>query len=293
MKVHLIDGTYELFRHYYAIPQRKNRDREEIAAARGVVVSMLNLLTEATHIGVATDHVIESFRNLLWADYKDSSGVPWNLLSQFGLLEEALQSLGLIVWPMVEYEADDALAAAAKICSDDRRVEQVLICTPDKDLAQCVSDNRVVQLDRRRKRIMNEEGVISKFGVCPESIPDYLALVGDSADGFPGVAGWGAVSAARVLQKFKHLEGIPPNVADWHVNVNAALAATLNTNREHALLFRRLATLVIDGPVRSTVDELEWTGPAKSFPEMCNRLEAPELLQRAESLAADRFLNRL
>lgn len=293
MKVHLIDGTYELFRHYYAIPQKRNRNREEIAAVRGVVVSMLYLLTEATHAGVATDHIIESFRNSLWVDYKDSSGIPRNLLSQFWLMEEALQSLGLVVWPMVQYEADDALAAAARICSDDRRVEQVLICTPDKDLAQCVSADRVVQVDRRHKRIMNEEGVIAKFKVSPESIPDYLALLGDSADGYPGVPGWGAISAARVLQKFKHLENIPPNVIDWRVDVADAgrLAATLKLNLERALLFRRLATLVIDGPVTSTVDELEWAGPTKSFDEMCRRLEAPELFERAQSLAEKRQYN--
>lgn len=290
MRVHLIDGTYELFRHYYAIPQKRNRNREEIAAVRGVVVSMLYLLTEATHAGVATDHVIESFRNSLWAEYKDSSGIPRNLLSQFWLLEEALQSLGLVVWPMVQYEADDALAAAAKVCSNDQRVEQVLICTPDKDLAQCVSADRVVQLDRRHKRIMNEEGVIAKFGVSPESIPDYLALLGDNADGYPGIPGWGAISAAKVLQKFKHLENIPPSVVDWHVDVAEAgrLAATLKANLERALLFRRLATLVIDGPVSSTVDELEWIGPTKSFEEMCSRLEAPELLERAQLLASTR-----
>lgn len=290
MKVHLIDGTYELFRHYYAIPQKRNRNREEIAAVRGVVVSMLHLLTEATHAGVATDHVIESFRNSLWADYKDSSGIPRNLLSQFWLLEKALQSMGMVVWPMVQYEADDALAAAARICSDDQRVEQVLICTPDKDLAQCVSGDRVVQLDRRHKRIMNEEGVIAKFGVSPESIPDYLALLGDSADGYPGIPGWGTISAARVLQKFKHLENIPPSAIDWHVDVANAgrLAATLKANLEHALLFRRLATLVVDGPVSSTVDELEWTGPTKSFEQMCRRLEAPELFEQAVSLAKNR-----
>lgn len=290
MKVHLIDGTYELFRHYYAIPKRRNNKKEEIAATRGVVVSMLLLLKEATHVAVATDHIIESFRNELWPDYKDSSGVARDLLSQFWLLEEALQSLGLTVWPMVDYEADDALASGAAICAVDRRVEQVQICTPDKDLAQCVSGDRVVLLDRRRKRLLNEQDVISKFGVLPESIPDYLALVGDSADGYPGIPGWGAISTAKVLMKFKHLEKIPREVTDWKVDVSSAgsLAYTLKTNWENALLFRRLATLVVDGPVKNCVDDLKWRGPSKTFPEICARLESPDLLQLAQSLAAVR-----
>ncbi|PWT87634.1 MAG: flap endonuclease, partial [Acidobacteria bacterium] len=286
MKVHLIDGTYELFRHYYAVPPKQNRKGEHVGAVRGVLVSLLQLMKEATHIGVATDHVIESFRNNLWADYKDGTGVPRDLFSQFWLLEEALQSLGMVVWPMIEHEADDALAAAAKMCCSDSRVEQVIICTPDKDLAQCVSGDRVVQLDRRQNKLRNEEGIFSKFGVYPESIPDFLALVGDSADGYPGLPGWGAISSAKVLRKFKHIEHIPDHVGDWKVDVANAggLAATLRANREQALLFRKLATLVQDCPLNSKLDEMEWLGPTKTFSDMCARLEAPELLERAKSL---------
>jgi 5'-3' exonuclease len=290
MKVHLVDGTYELFRHYYAIPKRRNNRKEEIAATRGVVSSMLYLLNEATHVAVATDHIIESFRNDLWPFYKDGSGIAADLRSQFNLLEDALQSLNLIVWPMIEYEADDALAAGAAVCAIDSRVEQVVICTPDKDLAQCVSGDHVVQFDRRRKRLLNEEAVIAKFGVSPQSIPDYLALVGDSADGYPGIPGWGAVSASRTLMKFKHLEQIPPDVVHWRVDVANAgrLSATLKANWENVLLFKRLATLVVDGPIKHTVDDLLWTGPSKSFKEFCDRLEAPDLLQKAEVLAESR-----
>jgi len=290
MKIHLVDGTYELFRHYYAIPKRQNSKKEEVAATRGVVISMLQLLTEATHIAVATDYIIESFRNDLWPEYKDGTGIAPDLYSQFRLLEESLRALNIIVWPMIEYEADDALAAGAAIGAADPRVEQVIICTPDKDLAQCVSGDKIVQLDRRRKRVLNEQGVILKFGVPPESIPDYLALVGDNADGYPGIPGWGAISAARVLMKFKHLENIPKNVVDWKVDVMNAgrLAVTLKADWESALLFRRLATLVVDGPIKNTVDELKWTGPTQTFAEICKRLEAPELVQRAETLAASR-----
>ena len=290
MKVHLVDGTYELFRHYYAIPKRRNNKKEEVAATRGVVSSMLYLLNEATHVAVATDHIIESFRNDLWPYYKDGSGIAPDLLSQFTLLEDALQSLNIIVWPMIEYEADDALAAGAAICAADSRVEQVVICTPDKDLAQSVSGDHVVQLDRRRKRLLNEQGVIAKFGVAPKSIPDYLALVGDSADGYPGIQGWGAISAGRTLMKFKYLEEIPKDVVHWRVDVSNAgrLSATLKANWENALLYKRLATLVVDGPVKHSVDDLRWTGPSKSFQEFCTRLEAPDLLQKAELLAATR-----
>ncbi len=290
MKIHLVDGTYELFRHYYAIPKRRNSKKEEIAAARGVVISMLQLLTEATHIAVATDYVIESFRNDLWPDYKDGTGIAPDLYSQFRVLEEALASLNIIVWPMIEFEADDALGAGASIGAADSRVEQVVICTPDKDLAQCVSGDRVVQLDRRRKRLLNEQGVVAKFGVLPESIPDYLALVGDSSDGYPGIPGWGAISAARVLIKFKHLENIPKDVVNWKVDVANAgrLSSTLKANWENVLLFRHLATLVLDGPVKNSVDDLRWTGPTKAFAETCVRLEAPDLMQRAETLAESR-----
>jgi len=291
MKVHLVDGTYELFRHYYAIPPKKNKHGEHVAAARGVVMSMLQLMSEATHTGIATDHVIESFRNPLWPDYKDGSGIPPDLYSQFGLLEEALQALGFVVWPMIEYEADDALAAGAQICAKDSRVEQVLICTPDKDLAQCVKGDHVVQLNRRFNKIMNEAGVIAKFGVPPESIADYLALVGDSADGYPGIPGWGAISSAKVLKKFKHIEKIPLDVTKWNVDVSNAggLCANLKNNIDNALLFRRLATLVIDGPVQSSVDDLQWKGPTPLFREFCKRLEAPDLYERAKALCNARF----
>jgi 5'-3' exonuclease len=292
MKVHLVDGTYELFRHYYAIPKRKNSKKEEIAAARGVVFSIVQLLSDATHVAVATDHIIESFRNLLWPDYKDGTGIDPDLFSQFTLLEEALQAFNVIVWPMIEYEADDALASGAAISAADPRVEQVLICTPDKDLAQCVSGDRVVMVDRRRKRLLNEEGVIAKFGVRPESIPDFLALVGDTADGYPGIPGWGVISAARVLMKFKHIEEIPADVRDWKVNVSNAglLAYSLRTNWESVLLYRQLASLVIHGPVKNKVDDLLWTAPSKTFPQICARLEAPELVPRVEQLADIRKL---
>jgi 5'-3' exonuclease len=290
MKVHLVDGTYELFRHYYAIPKRLNKHKEEVAATVGVINSILQLLNETSHIAIATDHIIESFRNNLWPYYKDGSGIERDLYSQFTLLEESLQALNLMVWAMIEYEADDALAAGAAMCAKDSRVEQVVICTPDKDLAQCVSGDHIVQLDRRRKRTLNEEAVISKFGVPPKSIPDYLAMVGDTADGYPGIDGWGAVSTSRVLMKFKHIEHIPKDVRDWMVNVSNAgrLSSTLKSNWEHALLFRKLATLVTDGPVQNCVDDLKWSGPSDAFREICNRLEAPDLLKRAESLAEAR-----
>lgn len=288
MKVYLVDGTYELFRHFYAVPKSRNHKKEEVAAARGVVASMLSMLEQgATHIAVATDYIIESFRNALWKDYKDGSGIDPDLFSQFRLLEESLSALGLVVWPMVEYEADDALAAGAALYVSSKRVEQVIICTPDKDLAQCVLDDRIVQLDRRRKLLINREGVIQKFGVPPESIPDYLALVGDSADRFPGLPGWGAKSAASVLAKYGHLENIPPNFRDWKVSVAGAmrLASIFNEQRELAFLFRRLATLSLEAPVTNKVDELKWKGPLREFAAICNRLEAPRLLERAESLS--------
>lgn len=288
MKVYLVDGTYELFRHYYAVPQSRNKQREEMAAARGVVASMLSLLEEGvTHIAVATDYVIESFRNALWKDYKDGSGIEPDLFSQFRLLEESLSALGLVVWPMIEFEADDALAAGAALYASSKRVEQVIICTPDKDLAQCVSDDRIVQLDRRRKLLINREGVIQKFGVPPESIPDYLALVGDSADGYPGLPGWGAKSTASVLAKYGHLENIPLNFRDWKVPVAGAmrLASTFAEQRELAFLFRRLATLAVEAPVNKKVDELKWKGPLPEFAAMCKRLEAPRLLERAQVLS--------
>jgi 5'-3' exonuclease len=261
--IHLIDGTYELFRHYYALPSARDAAGREIAAVRGVLTSLRGLLREgATHIGVATDHVIESFRNRLWAGYKTGEGIEPELFAQFPLLEEALVDAGIVVWPMVEWEADDALASAAVIAAADARVERVVICTPDKDLAQCVRGTRVVQLNRRTRTFFDEAGVMAKFGVLPESIPDYLALVGDAADGFPGLPGWGAKSTAAVLARYRHIEAIPADSRAWHVNVASAgkLAQTLQRERELALLFRELATLRTDIPLFDDVETLRWNG---------------------------------
>ncbi len=278
MTVHLIDGTYELFRHFFALPSARDAAGREVAAVRGVVSSVLSMIRagEATHLGVATDHVIESFRNQLWRGYKTSAGVPAPLMEQFPLLEEALGALGVVVWPMVEYEADDALASAARIAAADSRVERVFICTPDKDLAQCVNGTRIVQLNRRFRTLLDEEGVVKKFGVRPASIPDYLALVGDSADGYPGLPGWGAKSSAAVLAKFHHLEHIPPDWRDWHANATNAprLADVLATQRDRAYLFRDLATLRDELPLFDAVDELRWTGPTPAFQDMARMLES-------------------
>jgi 5'-3' exonuclease len=276
MRVHLIDGTYELFRHYYALPKVRDSTGQEVAAVRGVLASLIGMLgTGVTHIGVATDHVIESFRNDLWPGYKTGEGVEPDLLAQFPLLEEALSALGIVVWPMVEFEADDALAAAAAAAANESRVEQVIICTPDKDLAQCVRGTRVVQLDRRKNVVRDETGVKDKFGVLPTSIPDYLALVGDSADGFPGLPGWGAKSAAAVLAKFGHIESIPSDWRQWEVNVASpkALAGRLIADRDHALLFRQLATLRTDIPLFASVDQLQWAGPTSAFAPLAARLD--------------------
>jgi 5'-3' exonuclease len=257
--VHLIDGTYELFRHYYALPSARDDEGREVAAVRGVVASIQGMVRDgATHIGVATDHVIESFRNALWAGYKTGEGIEPDLLAQFPLLEEALIAAGFTVWPMVEFEADDALAAAAALASADPRVDRVVICTPDKDLAQCVRGTRVVQLNRRTRTYFDEDGVRAKFGVSPASIPDYLALVGDAADGFPGLPGWGAKSAAAVLSRYPHIEEIPADPRAWTVNVSSAarLAQGLQRDRDLALLFRKLATLRTDIPLFDDIDTL-------------------------------------
>ncbi len=275
MEIYLVDGTYELFRHYFAVPSSKDASGQEIGAVRGVLLSVISMLAQGvTHIGVATDHVIESFRNELWPGYKTSEGVEPELLSQFPILEEALWSLGVTVWPMVREEADDALGSAAKLAAADKRVKRVVICTPDKDLGQCVSGTRTVQLNRRTREFMDENGVVAKFGVRPESIPDYLALVGDSADGYPGIQGWGAKKSSAVLAKFKHLEAIPPDSGDWGVRVPGAagLAARLKEEREKAILFRTLATLKCDLPLFENVDQLEWKRPTKSFASMAERL---------------------
>lgn len=277
MEVYLVDGTYELFRHFHALPRAKDSEGREVAAVRGVLGSVLGMVQQgAMHIGVATDHVIESFRNDLWPSYKTGEGVEPELRSQFPLLEEALTALGITVWPMVEFEADDALAAAAERAEKDPRVDRVIVCTPDKDLAQCVRGTRVVQLDRRRQVERDEAGVIAKFGVRPASIPDYLALVGDAADGYPGLPGWGAKSTAAVLHAYGHLEQIPAKAKDWKAGVAApaGLAQVLQENWERALLFRTLATLRTDIPVFESVDELRWRGPTPAFEALGRQLDA-------------------
>ncbi len=294
MIVHLVDGTYELFRYFMSPAAAFERTApEELRAVRGVVTSMLGMLEGgATHLGVATDHVIESFRNGLWPGYKTGEGIDPVLSAQFEPLEEALRAFGVVVWAMVEFEADDALAAAAAMAAADSRVEQVIVCTPDKDLAQCVHDDRVVQLDRRTREIRNESGVQQKFGVAPESIPDWLALVGDKADGFPGLPGWGARSAATVLARYRHLEDIPRQTAQWDVSMRGTerLAATLAEQWERALLFRRLATLRADAPIGVDVDGLRWKGPGVDFAEWARRFGAPALHERAMKLASERLL---
>ena len=285
MIVHLVDGTYELFRYFLSPAAAFDRSAPpELRAVRGVVASILGMLEDgATHLGVATDHVIESFRNELWATYKTGDGIDPALRAQFEPLEEALAALGVVVWPMVEFEADDALAAAAAMAARDPRVERVIVCTPDKDLAQCVRGGRIVQLDRRTTELRDEEGVRRKFGVGPASIPDWLALVGDSADGFPGLPGWGAASASRVLARYGHLEDIPADAGGWDVSVRGAgrLAATLAAEGERARLFRRLATLREDAPIGVDVDGLHWAGPRKEFAAWSERLGLPSLLERA------------
>ncbi|HEV2671950.1 MAG TPA: 5'-3' exonuclease H3TH domain-containing protein [Gemmatimonadales bacterium] len=287
MRVHLLDGTYELFRHFYAMPRQTDRDGQEVAAIVGVVSSVLGMLEGgATHLGVATDHVIESFRNDLWPGYKTSEGVEPELLAQFHRLEDALRDSGVMVWAMEEFEADDALASAARLAARDPAVEQVIICTPDKDLSQCVTGDRVVQLDRRKREQRDERGVKERFGVGPASIPDYLALVGDSADGFPGVPGWGEKAASTVLAVYPHLERIPTSSASWGVPVRGAarLSSALEANRELAMLFRRLATLRDDVKVFADVNELRWRGPTPGFQHRAERLGVPGLWERARRI---------
>jgi len=284
MRVHLIDGTYELFRHYFAVPSSLDSGGQEIGAVRGVVASVLSMIEQgATHIGVATDHVVESFRNELYSGYKTSEGVPPELLSQFPILEEALASVGVLVWPMVYYEADDALASAAIKAADETQVQQVLICTPDKDLGQCITGNRIVQFDRRRNIVRDEAGIVEKFGVKPASIPDYLAVVGDTADGYPGLPGWGIKAAALTFSQYPHLENIPKDWREWHPTIKKArtLSESLFNQWNDALLFRTLATLRLDVPVFETVEELRWQGPQKNFEEYCVRMKSPDLANRA------------
>ena len=291
MDVYLVDGTYELFRHFYALPPHSNNRGEEVSATRGVLGSIAGMLESGvTHIGVATDHIIESFRNDLWHGYKTSEGVDPRLLAQFPLLEQALEAMGVVVWPMVELEADDALAGAALSLSKLPRVSRVYICTPDKDLAQCVKDDRVVQLDRRARQVRNEAGVREKFGVQPSSIPDYLALVGDTADGYPGLAGWGEKSAGALIGSYVHLEAIPRSSLDWMVKVRGAdrLAETLQKSFRLALLFRDLATLRTNEPRIRSPNEIRWRGPAPSFAAMSERLDDPQLVNRVADIAAKR-----
>ena len=284
MDVHLVDGTYELFRHFFAVPPAKDTNGREIGAVRGVLMSIMWMIEKgATHVGVATDHVVESFRNELYAGYKTGDGVPVPLMSQFPLLEEALDAMGVTVWPEVYFEADDALASAAVKAAQDDRVRQVIICTPDKDLGQCVSGTRIVQLDRRRGLVRDEAGVIAKFGVTPQSIPDYLAVVGDSADGFPGIPGWGGKSAAAALSRYVHLEKCPRDWREWHPSISAArrLATSLYESWNDALLFRTLATLRLDAQVFENVDDLRWNGPRAGFESVCQAMRSPDLFKRA------------
>ena len=285
--VHLLDGTYELFRHFYAMPRQQDRTGREVAAIIGVLGSVLGMLeSDTTHLGVATDHVIESFRNELWAGYKTSAGIEPDLMAQFHPLEDALRTLGTVVWAMEKFEADDALAAAARVAADSKAVEQVIICTPDKDLSQCVRGQRVVQLDRRKRELRDEKGVVARFGVGPASIPDYLALVGDSADGFPGIPGWGEKASGTVLGRYAHLEKIPASHTQWEVAVRGAarLAAALQEHLELAILFRKLATLRMDVPV-GTVDDLRWRGPTPEFERVAQQLGVPGLWDRARRIS--------
>jgi len=277
LEIYLVDGTYELFRHYYALPSARDADGREVAAVRGVLASVLGMVKAgATHIAVATDHIIESFRNDLWPGYKTSEGIEPDLWAQFPLLEEVLAAAGIVVWPMIEFEADDALAAAALSAARDKRVDRVIVCTPDKDLGQCVQGTRIVQLHRRTNLTLDEAGIIQKFGVPPSSIPDYLALVGDSADGYPGLQGWGAKSSATVLAKFLKLENIPADWNDWQLKVASArtLADTLVRDRERALLFRTLATLRTDIKLFDDIEQLRWIGPDSAFDQLAARLDA-------------------
>ncbi|MDP6605731.1 MAG: 5'-3' exonuclease H3TH domain-containing protein [Dehalococcoidia bacterium] len=289
MDVHLLDGTYELFRHFFGVPSQRDTLGREVGAVRGVLASVLGMFEGGTtHLGVATDHIVESFRNELWPDYKTGEGIDPDLWTQFGLLEEALTAMGVVIWPMEQLEADDALASAAASAAADPAVERVYICSPDKDLSQCVVGDRIVQLDRRANTVRDAAGVVEKFGVPPQSIPDYLALVGDSADGFPGVSGWGAKSAAAVLAHYGHVEAIPDDEQQWEVTIRgrARLAAALADQRELAMLFLDLATLRTDPALFDHVGELRWPGPLPSFDTVCERMGATTLPQRARAVAA-------
>jgi 5'-3' exonuclease len=287
MKIHLLDGTYELFRNHFGAPPKKTPDGREVGATLGLMRSLLMLLTSpgVTHIAVAFDHVIESFRNGLYAGYKTGEGVDPNLLAQFPLAEDAVSALGVVVWPMVEFEADDAIASAVKRFKSKRAVEQIIIGSPDKDLAQLVSGDRIVCWDRRREIVIDQAGVVEKYGVVPQSIPDWLALVGDSADGYPGIPGWGAKSASAVLSHYKHLENIPDDPARWQVSSisagrAASLAQSLASHHEDALLFRRLAALREDVPIRENPADLKWRGADPKLKDLCSKLGEEKILQR-------------
>ena len=289
MEVHLVDGTYELFRHHFAVPSHVTAEGVEVAATRGVLGSVLRMIENgATHVGVATDRIVESFRNDLFVGYKTGEGIPQELFAQFPLVEAVLEAAGFAVFPMVEFEADDALAAAALRAAKDPRVERVLVCSPDKDLAQCVTDDgRIMQFDRRLEILYDRDGVVEKFGVPPAAIPDWLALVGDAADGIPGLPGWGAKSSSTLLSRYGHLEAIPADPEDWDVKVRGAakLGATLAENRDEVLLYRHLTTLDPSAPVMGHVDELAWQGPLDHLGDLCAHLDAPRLAERAVALA--------
>jgi 5'-3' exonuclease len=291
MQVHLVDGTYELFRHHFGMPSSLDRQGREVGALTGVLHTLYRLLRDgATHVGVATDHVIESFRNQMWAGYKTGDGIEPELLQQFHPMEDAIEAMGVPVWRMVELEADDGMASAAALAAADPQVERILLCTPDKDLSQCVCGDRIVQFDRRARVVRNADGVREKFGVAPTSIPDWLALVGDVADGFPGLKGWGAKSAAAVLDRYLHIEDIPEDASAWDIPLRGAarLGATLSAERDKAFLFRDLATLRTDAPLFGSVQELAWKGPRPDFAGHCAQLQADGLFQRVSELAEQR-----
>lgn len=288
MRIHLIDGTYELFRHFFGAPSHINSKGQEVGAVRAVASSMLSMVNQgATHIGIATDHVITSFRNELYDGYKDGSDLDPVILSQFNLLEEVLDSLGFMIFPMVDFEADDGLGAAARKAALNPDVEQVIICTPDKDLGQCLTqDEKIIQYDRRKELRITYETVIEKFGVAPESIPDYLGLVGDTADGFPGIKGWGAKSSATLLSHYHHIENIPNDHMEWAMQVRSSqkLSETLNTDYELALLFKLIATIDYEAPTFETVSELKWNGPKDNYENILKSIDGDRILQRLDKM---------
>ena len=288
MRIHLIDGTYELFRHFFGAPSHINSKGQEVGAVRAVASSMLSMVNQgATHIGIATDHVITSFRNELYDGYKDGSDLDPVILGQFNLLEEVLDSLGFMIFPMIDFEADDGLGAAARKAALNPDVEQVIICTPDKDLGQCLTqDEKIIQYDRRKELRITYETVIEKFGVAPESIPDYLGLVGDTADGFPGIKGWGAKSSATLLSHYHHIENIPNDHMEWAMQVRSSqkLSETLNTDYELALLFKLIATIDYEAPTFETVSELKWNGPKDNYENILKSIDGDRILQRLDKM---------